>query len=144
MTTATPLPHWPRGTAGVLVVAGLHAIPISTAQRAGDARAIFVLGRRRETLRRLREDPGAALCMLGEGVAFTARGRARVIEEQLETVPVAVLELAVDHVQDHLADGRTEMLDGARWRWRDPKAAAADEQVVAEVTRLAASFGSSG
>lgn len=123
----------------MLVVAGLHAIPISTTQRVDDARAIFVLGRRRETLRRLREDPRAALCVLGEGVAFTAHGRALVLREQLEKVPVAALELLVDHVQDHLADGRTEMLDGARWRWRDPDAAAADEQVVAELTRLAGS-----
>lgn len=141
VTTATPLPHWPRGTPGVLVVAGLHAIPISTSQRADDARVIFALGRRRETLRRLRDDPSAALCMLGEGVAFTASGRARVLQEQLETVPVAALELVVELVQDHLADGRTEMLAGARWRWRDSKAAAADEQVVAELTKLAAAFG---
>jgi len=40
-------------------------------------------------------------------------------------------------VQDHLADGRTEMLSGARWRWRDEGAAAADAMIQAELERLA-------
>jgi len=42
----------------------------------------------------------------------------------------------VEQVQDHLADGRTEMLDGARWRWRDEEFGAADEQILAELARL--------
>jgi hypothetical protein len=51
---------------------------------------------------------------------------------------VVAVELHVEGVQDHLADGRTEMLDGARWRWRDEGAAAAEPLIVAELERLAA------
>jgi hypothetical protein len=40
-------------------------------------------------------------------------------------------------VQDHLADGRTKMLDGARWRWCDESFADAEEAIVAELKRLA-------
>ena len=131
------LPTWERGTPAVLCVAGPHAIPVSTSVRAGDDRVIFALGRRRDTLARLREDPRAALCVLAEGVAFTAHGRVAVLEEELEEVPVAALELRVERVQDHLADGRTQMTDGAQWRWRDPDAAEADKLVVAGLRRLA-------
>lgn len=131
------LPRWTQGTPGVLCVAGPHAIPVSTATRAGDDRLLFVLGRRRETLARLRDDPRVALCLLGRDLAFTAHGTARVLREQLETVPVTALELHVERVQDHLADGRTEMLDGADWRWRDPRAADADAKVVAALRELA-------
>ncbi len=134
----TALPEWKPGTPAVLVVAELHAIPVSTATRAGDRRVLLALGRGRETLARLRARPEAALCVLGAGVAFTAYGRARVVREELEGVPVAALELAVERVQDHLADGRTVMLDGARWRWDDPDAAAADARVIEVLGRLAA------
>jgi hypothetical protein len=135
------LPKWERGTPAVLVVAGPHAIPVSTAVRAGDRRVLLALGRRRETLARLRADPEACLCLLGAGVAFTAFGRARVLLEELPEAPVAALELDVERVQDHLADGRTEMLDGARWRWRDPAAAEADTRVAEGLQRLAAGNG---
>jgi hypothetical protein len=105
--------------------------------RAGDARVVFALGRRRETLARLRSHPRAALCVLAKGLAFSAYGEAKLLREELETVRVAALELRVDHLQDHLADGRTEMLAGAQWRWRDRAAAEADERVVSELARLA-------
>src|SRR5205807_8647451 len=77
------LPDWEPGTPGVLCVAGPHAIPVSTAQRTSDRRIVFALGRERATLARLREDPEAALCLLGRGVAFTAYGRAAVVREEL-------------------------------------------------------------
>ena len=137
MTALPALPVWRQGTPGVLVVAGPHAIPVSTALRAGDARILFALGRRRETLARLRQDPRAAFCLLGEGVAFTAEGTVSVLAEQLEAIPVAALELSVERVQDHLADGRTEMLDGARWRFRAERDATADRLVVEGLTALA-------
>jgi hypothetical protein len=70
-------------------------------------------------------------------VAVTASGRARVVEEELPEAPVAALLLEVERVQDHLADGRTEMLDGARWRWRAPEAAEQDAGVAAGLARLA-------
>jgi hypothetical protein len=131
------LPEWERGTPAVLCVAGPHPIPVSTVVRAGDDRVVFALGRRRETLKRLRADPAAALLVLGEGVAFTAHGAARVVAEQLEAADTIVaVELQVERVQDHLADGRTEMLDGAQWRWRTDELAQGDEATFAELEAL--------
>jgi hypothetical protein len=121
----------------VLCVAGPHAIPVSTAVRVGDRRIMLALGRGRETLGRLRSDPLAALCLLGEGVAFTAHGQATVVAEELESADTVVaVELAVERVQDHLADGRTEILDGARWRWLDRQSAESEPAIVAELERL--------
>ena len=132
------LPHWERGTPVVLCTAGPHPIPVSTAIRAGDDRILLALGRRREALRRLRAEPGAALVVIGEGVAFTAFGDARVVSERMEAADTIVaVELRVSRVQDHLADGRTVMLDGARWRWVSDDLAAADAAIFAELDRLA-------
>ena len=131
------LPHWEQGTPGILCVAGPHAIPVSTAVRAGDQRVLMALGRGRETLRRLRDDSRAALCVLGEGIAFTAHGRASVAAEQLEASDrVVAVGLDVEGVQDHLADGRTQILDGVRWRWIDEQFGAVEERIVAELARL--------
>jgi hypothetical protein len=121
----------------VLCVAGPHAIPVSTAVRAGAERLLFALGSRRETLTRLRAEPTVAYCLLGEGVAFTALGEARVLAEELESAPVAGVELRVTSVQDHLMEGRTELLDGARWRFSSQRDVDADAAIVAELTRLA-------
>jgi len=131
------LPSWERGTPGVLCVAGPHAIPVSTAIRASGDRLLLALGARRETLGRLRQEPGAAFCLLGAGVAFTAEGRARVVAERLEAAPVAAVELCVERVQDHLADGRTELLDGARWRRTERRYSESDAAIDAELSRLA-------
>ena len=130
------LPHWKTGTPAVLCVDGPHAIPVSTAVRVAGDRVVFALGRERETLRRLRRDPRAALCLLGEGLAFTADGRVRILGELESAETVVAVELTVAHVQDHLLDGRTEMLDGARWRWLDERAAAAEPAIVAELSRF--------
>jgi hypothetical protein len=131
------LPEWERGTPVVLCVAGPHPIPVSTAVRAGDHRVLFALGREREALRRLRDDPAVALLVLAEGVAFTAFGEAGVVAERMETADTIVaVELRVAGVQDHLADGRSVMLDGARWRWATEEMAAADEATFAELERL--------
>jgi hypothetical protein len=127
------LPEWEPGTPAVLIVAGPHAIPVSTAVRRDDERVVFALGRRRETLERLRDDPQIALCVLGRGVAFTAYGRAAVVRDRLDAAPVTAVELRVERVQDHLADGRTEMLDGARYEWLDEVAAAAEPGIRTEL-----------
>jgi hypothetical protein len=131
------LPDWEPGTPGVLCVTGPHAIPVSTAVRAGDDRLLLALASGRETLRRLREDPRAALCLLGRGVAFTAEGQAQVVSERLEAAPVVAVELCVSGVQDHLADGRTEMVDGARWRRTEERYAESDAAIDDELRRLA-------
>jgi len=132
------LPDWERRAAGLLIVTGPHAMPISTAVRAGDRRLVFGLARRRETLARLREDSSAAFALLAEGMAFTAYGDASVICEKLEGAPnMAGVELRVERVQNHLADGRTEMLSAAGWRWRQEDAREADRTVVAAIVALA-------
>ena len=131
------LPDWQPGTPAVLCVQGPHLIPVSTAARAAPDRIVFALARRRDTLARLRDDPAAALCMLGAGIAFTAYGEAGVLRDELDASPhVAALELRVSRVQDHLADGRTEMLDGARWRFTSDEATSADAAVRAELAAL--------
>ena len=97
----------------------------------------FALGGGRETLKRIREDPAIAVCILGDGLAFSAYGRAQVVREGLEVAPdVVAVELRVDRVQDHLADGRTEMVDGARWRWVDPGMAESEPKIRSELLRL--------
>jgi hypothetical protein len=132
------LPEWEQGTPAVLCAAGPHPIPVSTFVRGGDALILIALARSRATLERLRADPTAALCLLGRGVAFTAHGATRVVRESLTSATgIAAVELRVERVQDHLADGRTEMLDGARWRWLDPGFGKNDEAVLAELRALA-------
>jgi hypothetical protein len=130
------LPDWEPGTPAVLIVAGPHAIPVSTALRRGERRIVFALGRRRETLARLHDDPEAALCVLGRGVAFTAYGTATVARDPLEAAPVAAIELWVERVQDHLADGRTEMLEAARYEWRDEDAMRSESRIRAELDTI--------
>ncbi len=131
------LPEWERGTPAVLCVAGPHPIPITAYLRAGDHRVLMALGRERETLRRLREDPSVALLLMGAGLAFTAHGRARVVAEQLEaTDTVVAVELEVDRIQNHLADKRTEILDGARWRWCAEEHGEAEDAILAELAGL--------
>ncbi len=132
------LPKWERRAAGFLIVTGPHAVPISTAVRAGDRRLVLALARRRETLARLREDSRAAFALLAEGIAFTAYGDAGVIREKLDGAPnMAGVELRVGRIQNHLADGRTEMLSAAGWRWRREEAREADRTVVAAIEGLA-------
>jgi hypothetical protein len=131
------LPDWERGTPAVLCVAGPHPIPITAYLRADDNRVLLALGRQRETLRRLREDPAVAVLLMAAGLAFTAHGRARVIAEELEAADTVVaVELDVDRIQDHLADGRTEMLDGVRWRWCAEEDGEAEDAILAELSRL--------
>jgi hypothetical protein len=121
----------------VLCAAGPHAIPVSSYVRSDGGRVLIALGGRRETLARLRDDPRAAFCVLGQAVAFTAYGDAVILRESLETAPGNVaVELRVDRVQDHLADGRTEILAGPRWRWVDAEAAAIQPQILEELRSL--------
>jgi hypothetical protein len=131
------LPEWERGTPAVVCAAGPHAIPVSTAVRVGDDVVRFALGREREMLRRLREDPSAALLVMGKGLAFSAYGTVAVVAEQLDVADTVVaMELRVERVQDHLADGRTEMVDGARWRWTDDQLADSEPKIWEELEGL--------
>jgi hypothetical protein len=75
--------------------------------------------------------------VLGRGVAFTAYGSGRVVRDELRAAPhVAAVELDVQRVQDHLAGSRTELLDGARWRWTEAAAADDEQRILAELDEL--------
>jgi hypothetical protein len=121
--TATPtLPEWPTRTIAVLATVGdgPHAIPVSAPVRAGDARILLSLHRSRGSLSRLRERPQVALAILTEGnLAFTARGRARVVEEPLAVAPdYAAVAIEVEHVDDHRQDAFL-VEAGVDRRWLD-------------------------
>jgi hypothetical protein len=103
------LPTWPEGTVAVLTTidGGPHAIPIATILRAGDRRIRFSLRRGGGSLERLRRSREIALVVLGDGDnAFTASGRARVIEESMaRNSDFAAVELVVDSIDDHRQAG---------------------------------------
>jgi len=134
------LPEWPPGTAAVLSTAGRppHAIPVSTAVRAGPRRILFALAGRRESLARLRDDPACSLTVLAAGdVAFTASGRASVVQDPMDVAEgVVAVALEVDAVRDH-ADPRFAIESGVRWRWTDPDAAERDGAIHEALRRLA-------
>jgi hypothetical protein len=112
------LPDWPAGTVTILSTSGTepHAIPISSAVRAGPSRLLIAI-------------------LSGDDVALTAYGAARVIDERIIDGVVAV-EIEVDRVQNHRRD--TFVIDaGVRWRWTDPAAQQRDSEVRTALTRLA-------
>ena len=131
------LPDWPSGTVTVLATGGdaPHAIPVSAALRAGPAVALVGLARTRESLARLRAEPRVALVVIAGGdLAFTAHGRATVLDELVDGV-VAV-RLDVERVQRH---GQPTFVieDGVRWRWTDAAAADRDREVRRALRALA-------
>ena len=99
------LPDWPRRTVAVLstVEEDVHAIPVSAPVRVGDRAILVSLHRSRETVSRIRRWPEVALTFLAEGdVAFTARGRAKVVEEPMTVDPeYHAVSIAVHHVDNH-------------------------------------------
>lgn len=135
-----PLPDWPPGTVAILSTGGgaPHAIPVSTTVRAGERGVLVALARSRMSLARLREDPRCALTILAGGdVAFTAHGRARVVEDPMAVAGnVVAVAIDVDDVQPH-ADPRFAIEAGVRWRWVDAEAAERDAAIHAALRRLA-------
>jgi hypothetical protein len=136
------LPDWPFGTVAILATSGRepHAIPISTAMRAGPRRILLALASERESLRRLRADPAVALSVITEGnLALTVYGTARVLDEQL-TAEVVAVEIEAERIQDHRRAAFT--IDaGVRWRWADAKAQERDARVRAELEQIASRRG---
>jgi len=129
------LPDWPEGTVAVLSTAGgePHAIPVSSARRAGPRTVVLALALRRESLARLRSDPRVALTVLAGGdVAFTALGRAAVVEEGER---VAFVRVEAERLQDHRQETFV-IEDGVRWRWTDEEAERADAAVRAALAKL--------
>lgn len=134
------LPDWPAGTVALLATgAGApHVIPVSAALRAGPARIVLALAPRRESLRRLREEPRVALALLAAGnVALTAEGLASVVAEPLPGAENVVgVSLAVDHVQDH-GNRHFAVTDGVQWHWTDAESEERDAKVRAALQALA-------
>ena len=132
MSGAAParLPAWPEGTAAVLTTTGAggapHAIPVSTALRAGPSTIVLGLGRRRTSLANLRARPRVSVCVLAENVAFTADGEATVVAE--EAAGVVAVRIAVTRVHDHTQPAFS-LEAGVAWRWTDAEAEARDVAV---------------
>jgi hypothetical protein len=122
------LPGWPQRTIAVLstVDEDVHAIPISAPVRAGDRAILLSLHRSRDTLGRIRRWPEVALTFLADGdLAFTARGRASVVEEPMAVDPeYAAVSIVVEHVDDHRQPA-FQVTAGVDREWVDQAAKAA-------------------
>jgi hypothetical protein len=136
---AVTLPAWAPGTVAVLATgAGApHAIPVSTATRAGQRTIVLALSLRRESLARLRQDPRCALTFVAGGnLAFTAHGLATIVAEPMAgSDRVAAVRIDVEAIQDHRQD-RFEIDAGVRWHWTDADAERQDDRIRAELARL--------
>jgi hypothetical protein len=126
------VPEWEPGTVTVLSTAGghPHAIPISTARRAGPRRVVLALAASRYALERLRADPRCALTVLAAGnVACTIHGRASIVQEPMPVADTVVaLAVEVDRIQEH-GDRRLVVEGGIAWRWTDAAAAGRDAAI---------------
>ena len=140
MSSMTELPAWEPGTVCVLSTGGgaPHAIPVSTAMRAGPRRVLLALAARRETLARLRREPRCALTIMAAGdVACTAHARAQIVQEALRGADsVAAVALEVDAIQDHMQP-RFAIAAGVAWSWTDAQAREGDAAVRAALDELA-------
>jgi hypothetical protein len=134
------LPHWRPGAVAILSTGGgaPHAIPVSTAVRAGPRTVLLALARRRESLARLREDPRCALTILEDGdVALTAHARATIVADALPGADrVAAVRLDVERIQDH-RQPTFEIDAGVGWHWTDAEAEGQDAKVRAALAELA-------
>jgi Pyridoxamine 5'-phosphate oxidase len=134
------LPEWEPGTVCVLSTGGgaPHAIPVSTALRAGPRRVLLALATRRETLARLRREPRCALTLMAANdVACTAHARAEIVADSLPGAEgVAAVSLEVDAIQDHMQP-RFVITAGVAWDWTDEDARASDAAVRGALDELA-------
>jgi hypothetical protein len=134
------LPPWDAGTVAILSTGAgePHAIPVSTAVRAGPRRVLIALALRRESLARLREDPRCALTLMAGGdVACTALARASVVREPMTVSDrVAAVALDVDAIQDH-RQPRFRIDAAVAWHWTDNEARDRDADIRAELAELA-------
>jgi hypothetical protein len=136
----TELPEWEDGTVAVLSTGGgpPHAIPVSTALRAGPSAVLLALALGRASLARLRAEPAVALTLLAADVACTALGRATVVREPMRVSDrVAAVLVDVEEIQDH-RQPRFSIDGGVPWRWTDDEARQRDAEIRAELRELAA------
>jgi hypothetical protein len=137
--SATALPEWPTRTIAVLATLGdgPHAIPVSAPVRAGDRRILLSLHRTRGSLSRLREHAQVALIVLAGGnTAFTARGRADIVEEPMAVAPdYAAVAIEVEQIDDHRQEAFL-VEGGVDRRWLDEDERDALSERVRALTAL--------
>jgi oxalate decarboxylase len=137
---AVALPTWPAETIAVLTTVGdePHAIPVTAPVRASDRRILISLFRGHASLDRLRADPRVALAILAEGnEAFTARGRASVVEESMARAPqFAAVSIDVDELDDDRMPAEA-VASGVEVEWTNERARTALQDRVAELAELA-------
>lgn len=95
-----------------------HAIPVTAPFRVDDRWILFTLHRSRGSLARLRTQPQVALSILAQGdLAFTARGRAYVVQEPMTGSPAfAAVAIDVEEIEDHRLHGRA-VISGIGLDW---------------------------
>jgi hypothetical protein len=132
------LPEWDVGAVALLSTGGgaPHAIPVSTAVRAGPRRVLIALAVHRESLARLRREPRCALTIVtAPDLACTVHARAEVLQDEVADGVVAVA-LEVHAIQDHM-QSRFAIEAGVAWRWTDDEAAERDRAVREALSELA-------
>jgi hypothetical protein len=116
------LPEWPLRTVAILATLDRvpYAIPVSAPVRAADRTILIALERSRGSLARLRRRREVALAVLAGGnIAFTARGRARVVEEHMAATPeYAAVAVDVEQIDDH-RQAAFEVDSGVGRQWLD-------------------------
>ena len=116
----TKLPHWPNETIAVLCTVDEvpYAIPVTAPLRVGDRKILLSLNDCRGSLARLQKNPQVALLILSAGdLAFTARGRAVVVETTSAPVSEFVaVAIEADEIDDHRVPGRA-VTSGAGIDW---------------------------
>ncbi len=135
------LPDWPEGTVAILATAGPapHAIPVSTALRAGPRTILLALAAGRGSLARLRSDPAVAVAIVtADNVAVTAHGRAEPLDEPMPGGVVAV-RVAVERIQDHRRPAFV-IEAGIRWRWTEASERERDGEVRSALEQIAATM----
>lgn len=99
------LPHWPEGSVAVLSTmnGSLHAIPVVTVLRADDRTILIALARSRGSVLRIHHDAVVAITLLiGGNHAFTARGRARIVQDTMDKARAfSAIAIDVAEIDDH-------------------------------------------
>jgi oxalate decarboxylase len=136
------LPHWPGETIAVLATVGderPYAIPVTAPVRAGDHRILLALHHDRESLQRLRSRTEVALTVLAAGnEAFTARGRASVVEDAMPGAPGwAAVAIDVAAIDDH-RQGSMAVEAGIGVRWTSDAALTGAGERIAALAAMAA------
>jgi hypothetical protein len=132
------LPEWPAGTVAILATAGPgpHAIPVSTALRAGPRTILMALAASRESLARLRGDPSVAVAIVAEdNLALTAYGVAVPLQDAMPDGVVAI-KVAVERIQDHRRPAFV-IEAGVRWRWTEARERERDAEVRTALEKIA-------